>query len=213
MDVAAGRKVHDRVGAPRIAHTIFSTSSGNAGAHRRIADVGVDLDEKISADRHRLEFEVVDVGRNDRPPSGDLAREQIPASRTREYRRRSSRRRRCGPLPLRPPLLAREFLTMGDIDHLFRDDPGAGKFELGDELTALARAQRAHRGAERRKMVSRHIAVVLRPDRARLRKPSPRPRSTPRARTADRRQDRSAATLPYRVPTDRRPSPAARSGR
>ena len=57
---------------------------------------------------------------------------------------------------------------MGDINHLFGDDPGAGEFELGDELTRLSCAQGARRGAERRQMIRRHIAVVLRLNRARL---------------------------------------------
>ncbi len=58
---------------------------------------------------------------------------------------------------------------MGDIDHFFRDDPGASEFELGDELTGPACAERPLSGAERRKTIRRHIAVVLGLDRARLR--------------------------------------------
>ena len=58
---------------------------------------------------------------------------------------------------------------MGDIDHLFGDDPGAGEFELGDELAGLACAQRPLGGTERRKTVLRNVAVVLGLDRARLR--------------------------------------------
>ena len=41
---------------------------GEAGlmkGYRRIADIGVDLDQEIAADRHRLELAVVDVGRDD----------------------------------------------------------------------------------------------------------------------------------------------------
>ena len=66
-------------------------------------------------------------------------------------------------------LLAREILAMGDIDHLFGNDPGAGEFELGDELARLSRAQPARRGAERRKTIFRNVAIVLGLDRARLR--------------------------------------------
>ena len=38
---------------------------GDSRQHRRIADVGVDLDQEVAADRHRLQLAVVDVGRDD----------------------------------------------------------------------------------------------------------------------------------------------------
>ena len=166
-DVAAGREHHDRVGAPADRPRHLLDFLGDTGAHRRIADVGVDLDQKIAADRHRLEFEVIDVGGNDRSPSryflahefrrdefGDGCAEAFAIGET-----ISSRFHR---------LLARQVLAMGDIDHFFGDDPGAREFELGDELAGLACAQGARRGAERRQMIRRHIAVVLGLDRARL---------------------------------------------
>ncbi len=57
---------------------------------------------------------------------------------------------------------------MRDIDHLFGHDPGAGEFELGDELARIAGAQRPSRGAERRQMIGGDTAVVLGTDRAAL---------------------------------------------
>ena len=63
---------------------------------------------------------------------------------------------------------ARQILAMGDIDHLLGDDPGAGEFELGDELARPAGAQCPRRRAERREMIGRDVAVVLRLDRAPL---------------------------------------------
>src|SRR5205823_13918958 len=44
--------------------------------HRRVADVGVDLDEEVAADRHRLRLGVVDVGRDDGPAQCDLRSEE-----------------------------------------------------------------------------------------------------------------------------------------
>ena len=81
---------------------------------------------------------MVDVGGNDRAAARDLA--------AHEFRRHELRN--LGPETLavgdaRGRLLdrrfAREILAMGDIDHLFGDDPGAGEFVLGDELARAAR--------------------------------------------------------------------------
>ena len=213
MDVAAGREVHHRVGAPTDRPHHLLDFLGDARAHRGIADVGVDLDQKIAADRHRLEFEVIDVGGNDRPPARHLL--------AHEFRRDEFGNGGAEALAVGEALggalhrrLAREILAMGDIDHLFGDDPGAGEFELGDELAGLACAQRALRGAERRETIRRDVAVVLGLDRARLRYgESCAPRSRPRAPAAGRRRDRSPRCFRYRARTDRRPGPAPRSGR
>src|SRR3546814_9556793 len=54
------------VSAPqRIDHTILSTSVATSLA-TAVADIGVDLDQEIAADRHRLAFGVVDVVGDDR---------------------------------------------------------------------------------------------------------------------------------------------------
>ena len=152
MDVAAGREVHHRVGAPADRPHHLLDFLGDAGAHRRIADVGVDLDQEIAADRHRLEFDVIDVGGNDRPAARDFL--------AHEFRRHEFGDVRPEALAVSETLacaferrLARQILAMGDIDHLFGDDAGAREFELGDELSRLAGAQRARRGAERRQMI------------------------------------------------------------
>src|SRR5690606_7057572 len=73
VDVLAGRQIHDRVGAPARAPLQLLDLFFNRGRHRRVADIGVDLDQEIPADDHRLELRVLDVGRNDRAPAGDLA--------------------------------------------------------------------------------------------------------------------------------------------
>ena len=165
MDVAARREVHHRIGAPADRPHHLLDLLCDAGADRGIADVGVDLDKEVAADRHRLEFDVIDVGRNDRAAARDFAPHEFrrdefwdlgaEALAVGDGRGRVLDRR-----------LAREVLAMGDIDHLFGHDPGAGEFELGDELAGIAGAQRPRRGAERGQMIGGDNAVVLGPDRA-----------------------------------------------
>ena len=65
VDVLAGREIHHVVGAPtdrphQLFHFFF-----NARRDGRVADIGVDLDEEVAANRHRLHLGVVDVGRDD----------------------------------------------------------------------------------------------------------------------------------------------------
>ena len=68
MDVIARGKVHNRVAAPfatphRLFHLFLNARSGGG-----IADIGIDLDEEVAADNHRLCFGVVDVGGNNGTP-------------------------------------------------------------------------------------------------------------------------------------------------
>ena len=72
MDIFSGRKIHDRVSAPlgRPPH-LFDFLINRRG-HRRVTDVRVDLHQKIAANNHWLTFGMVDVKRNNRPPSGHL---------------------------------------------------------------------------------------------------------------------------------------------
>jgi hypothetical protein len=65
-------------------------------------------------------------------------------------------------------LLAAEVFALGDVDHLFRDDAGAGEFELGD-LVAVEAAQRlVVRGEGLCGVRGADIAVVFRLDLAAL---------------------------------------------
>src|SRR5438270_859179 len=77
VDVAPGRQVHDRVGAPaRCPHHLLDLL-GDTRGDDRIADVGVDLHQEIAADDHRLGFRLVDVVRDDRAAAGDLVADEI----------------------------------------------------------------------------------------------------------------------------------------
>ena len=83
VDVLAGRQIHDRVGAPQrrpaqLVHLLLDRRG-----HRGVADVGVDLHQEVAADDHRLELEVIDVGRDDRAAARDLARTKSAGSPSR----------------------------------------------------------------------------------------------------------------------------------
>ena len=77
VDVLAGREVHDRVGAPACRPAHLLDLGIDARHHRRVADVGVHLDEEPGADDHRLGLGMVDVGGDDRPPAGHLVADQL----------------------------------------------------------------------------------------------------------------------------------------
>ena len=108
---------------------------------------------------------MIDVGGNDRAAARDFAADEFGRHEFRDFRPEAfavGDGRGC----VLDRRLAREILAMRDIDHLFGDDPGAGELELGDELVGVAGAQRTCRGAERREMIRRDGAVILRADRA-----------------------------------------------
>ena len=159
-----GREVHHRVGAPADRPDQLLDLFGDARTHRRIADIGVDLDEEVAADRHRLEFEMVDVGRDDRAAARDFVAHEFGRHEGGDF---GAEAFAVGERRFRPfeRLFAREILAMGDIDHFGGDDPGAREFILGDQLAGPARAQDPRGGTMRRQAIGRHIAVVLRLDR------------------------------------------------
>ena len=65
VDVVAGGEVHDGVRAPLGGPAHFLDFLFDARCEGAVADVGVDFDEEIAADNHRLGFRMVDVGRDD----------------------------------------------------------------------------------------------------------------------------------------------------
>ncbi len=141
VDVAAGRQIHDRVGTPaRRPHHLLDLL-GDRGGDDRVADIGIDLDQEIPADDHRLGFRVVDVVRNDRAAARDLVAD--------EFRRHIFRDRRAERFtvdrPLPPQFLAAEVLADRDIFHLGGDDAAPRIGELG------------HRGA---RLGAQHLAAA-----------------------------------------------------
>ena len=83
VNVAPGGQVHHRVGAPagRPSHLLDLVIDGRR--HRRVADVGVDLDQEAPPDHHRLRLWMVAVQRDHRPTRRNLVahhfdREALP---------------------------------------------------------------------------------------------------------------------------------------
>ena len=69
VNVAARRQIHHRVGAVVHGRVQLFQLFFNFGGDRRVADVGVDLAQRGHADRHRLQFRMVDIGGNNHPPA------------------------------------------------------------------------------------------------------------------------------------------------
>ncbi len=169
VDVAAGRKVHHRIRAPADRPDHLVDFAGDVGRDCGIADIGVDLDQEVAADRHRLAFGVVDVRGDD----GTAARHFV----THEFGRDDVGDRRAPALRAGAvggdqlgSHLAPQVLALGHIFHLGRDDAAAGIMHLGDVHPRL-RAQHAlcHIGEGRHAAaaIGPQLAVVFRPDLAR----------------------------------------------
>ena len=131
VDVLPGREIHDRVGAPQRRPAQLVDFFFDRGAHRGVADVGVDLDREVAADDHRLELEVIDVGGDD----GAAARD------------------------LRSHELGIEPFTRRDERHLRRDDALARVLELGHDAAAAAAPPPRARAASADRLERRSPAV------------------------------------------------------
>ncbi len=77
VDVLAGGEVHDGVGSPLGGPAHFFDFFLDAGGDGAVADVGVDFDEEIPADDHRLEFGVIDVRGDDSAAGGDFTADEL----------------------------------------------------------------------------------------------------------------------------------------
>ncbi len=155
VDVLARREVHHRVGAPerRPAELVdfLLDRRGDGG----VADVGVDLHQEVAADDHRLQFGVIDVGRDDGAAARDLVAHEF----------------------------GREALARGDVGHLRRDVTTPRVGELAHGLVAARPAPRARPCGQRRRHLSlprleqemtrllHRVATTLDPGPAQLRQP------------------------------------------
>src|SRR5262245_5756048 len=72
MDVSAGGKIHDGIGTPRNAPSHLFNFIFDRARDGAIADIGIDLDQEIPANDHRLGLRMVDIRRNDRPATRDF---------------------------------------------------------------------------------------------------------------------------------------------
>ena len=77
VNVAAGREVHHRVGAVVDGGVQLLELFFDVRGDGRVADVGVDLAQRRHADRHRLQFGMVDVRGDDHAAASDFIAHQF----------------------------------------------------------------------------------------------------------------------------------------
>jgi hypothetical protein len=92
VNVFAGGQIHDRVRAPLDGPAHFLDFLLDARGDGGVADVGVDFDQEIAPDDHRLQFGMIDVARNDGPPARHFV-----AHKFRRDLRRNGRAETIGP--------------------------------------------------------------------------------------------------------------------
>src|SRR5690606_29673988 len=77
VDVFARGEVHEGVAAPLDGPTHFLDLLVDGGGDGGVADVGVDFNQEVAADDHRLELGVVDVGGDDGAAAGDFGADKL----------------------------------------------------------------------------------------------------------------------------------------
>src|SRR3546814_5361507 len=126
---------------------------------RAVADIGVDLDQEIAADRHRLAFGVVDVVGDDRAAARYFVADEFGGDIIGN-----------AGAPVLPiafivgQAFAAEILAGRDIVHFRRDDPLTGIVHLADiGAAAGARHGLAHggEGGDAARPVGAELAVIL----------------------------------------------------
>ena len=74
---SSGGEIHHGVRAPARRPRHLLHLFVDRGANRRVADVGVDLHQKVPSDDHRLAFGMIDVRRQDRTPARELVADEL----------------------------------------------------------------------------------------------------------------------------------------
>ncbi|MNM69735.1 hypothetical protein D3C81_813470 [compost metagenome] len=146
MDVLAGGQVHDRVRTPANAPGQFRHFFFDGRTQGAVADVAVDLHQEVTADDHRFQFGVVDVGRNDRAAAGDFFADKFRGDFFRDARAETV----AGVLLLQQAgsagLLQLHVFADGDVFHLGGDDAFARVVHLADVGPGLGAARVVHVG-------------------------------------------------------------------
>src|SRR5579859_4725003 len=131
--VAAGGEIHHRVGAVVDCGVEFLELLIDLGGDGGVADVGVDLAEAGHADRHGLEFGMIDIGGDDHAATGDFIADK----------------------------LGRELFFVGDEGHFFGNDALAGVVHLGEvAVRVLLLAARNPVGARLRDGVGDAVRTI-----------------------------------------------------
>ena len=146
MDVFAGGEVHQRVAAPFDGPAHFLDLFVNGGGDGGVADVGVDFDEEVASDDHRLELGVVDVGRDDGAAAGDFVAHELGS----DFAREAGAEGLAGVLDEEGVAgggggsgdgfagsIEASVFAEGDILHLGGDEAALGVVELGDDFAGF----------------------------------------------------------------------------
>ena len=150
VDVVARTEVHHGVGAPAGRPHELLDLFLDARGHSRVADVGVDLHEEVATDDHRLDFGMVDVGRDDRPSTCDLITHELRCDHLRDVGTPGLARMLVMKVATLRTLLdgfAAHGLADGDVLHLRRDLAATRVVHLCDALSG-AGATRCARALE-----------------------------------------------------------------
>src|SRR5690349_1492297 len=106
MDVFTSREIHHGISTPECSPGHFVHFLLDGGGDSRVANVGINLDQEVAPDDHRLTFGMIDVGWDNGASSGDLV--------TNKLRLQS--------------------FTNGNKFHLRRDNATSGIVHLGDSM-------------------------------------------------------------------------------
>src|SRR5690606_11746201 len=132
VDVFPGGQIHHGVGTPADAPGQLGDLFLNGGAEGRVADVAIDLDQKVAADNHRLEFWVVDIGGENGATGRDLGTDEFRCDLGRNPRAKGLAGVLSAQGPQLPRLLYPHVLPNGHILHFRGDDAAAGVVQLAD---------------------------------------------------------------------------------
>ena len=130
VDVTPSGEIHHGVGAPAGSPYGLLHLLGDAAGDGRVADIGIDFTEKVAPDDHRLELRVIDVGRDDGAPSGDLFADKFWGHVWGDL---CTQRVACHGVALLG-LVDELVLTYRHVLHLLGDDALAGIVALGDTV-------------------------------------------------------------------------------
>jgi hypothetical protein len=131
---------------------------------RAVADIGVDLDQEVAADRHRLALGVVDVRGDDRAAAGDLVADEFGGDVIGDGGAEILAVARLG-----GELLATEILADSDIFHLGGDDAATRIMHLADVRAGSGAedvAADVGEGLDSARAVGAELAVIFGPDLA-----------------------------------------------
>ncbi len=145
----ARRQIHDGIAAPADGPHQFFDFLGDRAGHSGVADVGIDLDQEIPANDHRLSFRMVDVGRNDGTAGRYLGAHELRCHRVGQRRAKSlpaMASQEAGPVIGFPKTVQSLIFPNGDIFHLGRNNAAPGVVHLGDIGTAARAPWQTHPG-------------------------------------------------------------------